>query len=279
MTQKTYNIDFEGFPNFCELVDFAMGNNLDIYSLCHAALIKKVLISDESKLLSDFINSLENKSKIIRSQLLQDAFAEFIIGDRYSKTFLEFGATDGIHLSNSYMLENNFNWNGVLAEPSPQWHEKLKSIRPNTKILTKCIWKSSGEKLDFFVSDVGVLSTLSDFKESDISSMPGNAKTRVENGKTIKVDTISINDVMEKNFNRQAPSYISIDTEGSEYEILKSFDFEKYRPVVFTIEHNFTNLQNKIDKIMESNGYVRVFRKITAFDSWYVVNETLDIIK
>ena len=279
MTQKTYNIDFEGFPNFCELVDFAMGDNLDIYSLCHAALIKKVLISDESKLLSDFINSLENKSKIIRSQLLQDAFAEFIIGDRYSKTFLEFGATDGIHLSNSYMLENNFNWNGVLAEPSPQWHEKLKSIRPNTKILTKCIWKSSGEKLDFFVSDVGVLSTLSDFKESDISSMPGNAKTRVENGKTIKVDTISINDVMEKNFNRQAPSYISIDTEGSEYEILKSFDFEKYRPVVFTIEHNFTNLQNKIDKIMESNGYVRVFRKITEFDSWYVVNETLDIIK
>jgi hypothetical protein len=105
--------------------------------------------------------------------------------------------------------------------------------------------------------------------------MPGNTKKRVKNGKTIKVDTISINDVMEKNFNGQAPSYISIDTEGSEYEILKSFDFEKYQPVVFTIEHNFTNLQDKIDNLMISKGYVRVFRKITAFDAWYILNEAI----
>ena len=173
------------------------------------------------------------------------------------------------------MLESHFGWTGILAEPSPQWHYELKKNRPNTEILTECIWKSSGEKLDFFVSDIGVLSTLSDFKESDISSMPGNTKRRVKNGKTIKVDTISINDVMEKNFNGQAPSYISIDTEGSEYEILKSFDFEKYQPVVFTIEHNFTNLQDKIDNLMISKGYVRVFRKITAFDAWYILNEAI----
>jgi FkbM family methyltransferase len=278
MTKKTYNINFDGYPNFCELIDFAMGNKLDIYSLCHAALIKKALFSDESKLLSDFIDSLRNKSQLIRSQLLQDAFAEFIIGDRYNKTFLEFGATDGIHLSNSYMLENNFNWKGMLAEPSPQWHEKLKSNRPNTKILTKCIWKSSGEKLDFFVSDQGEFSTIKDFINSDLSSMPGNTQRRVQKGKVVEVETLSLNDVIKSNFNGDTPSYVSIDTEGTEYEILKSFDFEKFRPVVFTIEHNFTNLQNKIDKILESNGYIRVFRKITAFDSWYVLNESLDII-
>ena len=69
-----------------------------------------------------------------------------------------------------------------------------------------------------------------------------------------------------------------IDTEGSEYEILKSFDFEKYQPVVFTIEHNFTNLQYRIDELMISKGYVRVFRKITAFDAWYVLNEAIQII-
>ena len=278
MTQKTYNIDFEGFPNFCELVDFAMGNNLDIYSLCHAALIKKVLISDESKLLSDFINSLENKSKIIRSQLLQDAFAEFIIGDRYSKTFLEFGATDGISLSNSYMLENSYKWIGLLAEPSPQWHDELKNNRPNTKILTKCIWKSSGEKLDFFVSNVGELSSINDFIHSDLSSMPGNTQARVQKGKVVEVETISINDAIKNNFGGDAPSYISIDTEGSEYEILQSFDFEKYQPVLFTIEHNFTDLENKIDELMHSNGYVRVFKEITAFDAWYVNNKAMQII-
>mgnify|MGYP006185242289 FL=1 len=269
------NINFEGNPTLWELVNFANEHNIDIYALLHTALIKEALVTEEQKLLSNFIESVGDKNKIIKSQLLQDVFASFIVGDLFDKTFLEFGATDGISLSNSYMLENNFGWTGILAEPSPQWHEELKNNRPNTKIITDCIWKCSGEKLDFFVSDFGVLSTLVDFKYSDLSSMPGNTQARIKDGKVVKVETISLNDVMEKNFNGDTPSYLSIDTEGSEYEILQSLDFEKYRPVVFTIEHNYTNLQNKIDELMISKGYVRVFRKITAFDAWYVRSDTI----
>ena len=264
------DINFENNIDFYDLNNFAIANNIDIYALLHTALIKEALVAEEQKLLSNFIESVGDKNKIIKSQLFQDAFASFIVGDLFDKTFLEFGATDGISLSNSYMLENNFGWTGILAEPSPQWHEELKNNRPNTKIITDCIWKCSGEKLDFFVSDFGVSSTLVDFKYSDLSTMPGNTQERIKNGKVVKVETISINDVMEKHFNGDAPSYLSIDTEGSEYEILQSLDFEKYRPVVFTIEHNFTNLGSKIDELMSSNGYVRVFRKITAFDAWYV---------
>jgi len=269
------NINFEGNPTLWELVNFAIEHNIDIYAVLHTALIKGALVTEEQKLLSNFIESVGDKNKIIKSQLFQDAFASFIVGDLFDKTFLEFGATDGISLSNSYMLENNFGWTGILAEPSPQWHEELKNNRPNTKIITDCIWKCSGEKLDFFVSDFGVSSTLVDFKYSDLSTMPGNTQERIKNGKVVKVETISINDVMEKNFNGDAPSYLSIDTEGSEYEILKSLDFEKYRPVVFTIEHNFTNIENKIDELMISKGYVRVFRKITSFDGWYVLNNAI----
>ena len=269
------NINFEGYPNFDELRSFAISNNLDIYELLQSALFKEVLIAEEHNLLSNFIKSVSNKNKKIKSQLLQDAFASFIVGDLFDKTFLEFGATDGISLSNSYMLETNFGWTGVLAEPSPQWHNELKNNRPNTKILTDCIWKKSGEKLNFFVSDVGVLYTLVDFKHSDLSTMPGNTELRIQDGKVVKVKTISINDVMEKHLNGNAPSYLSIDTEGSEYEILKSLDFKKYRPVVFTIEHNYTNLENKIDKLMVSKGYTRVFRKVTAFDAWYVRNDAI----
>ena len=129
--------------------------------------------------------------------------------------------------------------------------------------------------MDFFVSDVGILSTLVDFKHNDLSSMPNNTEARIKNGKLVEVETVSINEVMETNFNGNSPSYVSIDTEGSEYEILNSLDFEKYRPVVFTIEHNFTNLQNKIDALMISKGYTRVFRELTSFDSWYVLNNAI----
>ena len=192
------NINFENNIDFYDLSTFSIANNIDIYELLHTALIQGALVAEEKKLLSNFIESISIRSKIIKSQLFQDVFAAFIVGSSFDRTFLEFGATDGISLSNSYMLENSFVWTGILAEPSPQWHEQLNNNRPNTKIITDCIWKCSGDKLDFFVSYFGVLSTLVDFKHSDLSSMPGNTKARIKDGKVVEVETISINDVMEK---------------------------------------------------------------------------------
>ena len=125
------------------------------------------------------------------------------------------------------------------------------------------------------MSDVGVLSTINEFLESDKSSMPGNTLERKKSGKVISVETISLNDVIKEYFNNVSPSYISIDTEGSEYEILKSFSLDVYRPKVFTIEHNFTDYQNKIDQLMNSQNYTRIFRDLTAFDAWYISKETL----
>ena len=83
------------------------------------------------------------------------------------------------------MLENFEKWQGALSEPSLQWHEALKKNRKNSKIITKCIWSQSGKNLDFFMSDVGVLSTIKDFIESDKNSMPGNTLERKKAGNVI----------------------------------------------------------------------------------------------
>ena len=258
--------------NFFKVSSYVNKNNLDHGSILKQAYDQKMFVGENKNLLKNFI---EHFSKIteIKSQLYQDVFASFIIDKNFNKTFLEFGATDGIDLSNTYVLEKNFGWNGSLSEPSPQWHKNLKNNRPNCNIITKCIWSKSGEVLDFFESDVGVLSTISEYKESDKVSIPGNTIERVRSGKLVKVETISLNDVIHKSFNSVAPSYISIDTEGSEYEILRFFNFKKFRPVVFTIEHNFTEIENKIDGLMFENDYVRIFKEFTAFDAWYISKE------
>ena len=263
--------------DFYKISSFARENKLDHINALDQAFEQNVLIEDNKNLLSNFINSIRNKEDI-KSQLYQDMFASFVIGDKFEKTFFEFGATNGIDLSNSYTLERYLNWKGVLSEPSPQWHDELKKNRPYTNIVSECIWSESDKELNFFVSDVGVLSSLENFKESDKISMPGNTQARVKNGKNIIVKTISLNDVIEKQFNSKSPSYISIDTEGSEYEILKNFNFKKYKPLVFTIEHNFTELQLKIDKLMYSNDYIRVFKFLTTFDAWYVEKNVFEEI-
>ena len=137
--------------------------------------------------------------------------------------------------------------------------------------LEKIWWKN-----EFFSSEIGAFSTLDDFRYSDKDTLPENTSARNKKGKNFEVKTISINKVIEDEFNGLSPSYISVDTEGSEFEILNSFNFSKYRPVVFTIEHNYTKLQSKIDQLMIKNKYVRVFEKLTSFDAWYISAEIQD---
>ena len=252
--------------------------NIDHYAILNRAFNLRMLDmeKDEEKILFNFIQSIKLKGKFIKSQLYQDVFADYLIGTIYDKTFLEFGATDGLDLSNTHLLENYSKWKGVLAEPDPQWHKQLKKNRPNTKIITDCIWKKSGESLDFLSSQDGVLSTINLFRDNDKKSMPSNAVSRNKKFQTIKVNTLSLNDLIKNEFNNISPSYISIDTEGSEYEILKNFNFSKYNPIFLTIEHNFTNNQKYLDELMINNGYTRIFRKITSFDGWYVKKEVLN---
>ena len=267
-------ITFKNSVVFWQIASFANTRKIHDFILLEQAFNQNALKEKNKKFLKKFIDYFK-ECKNIKSQLYQDVFASFIISNNFDKTFLEFGATDGLELSNSYMLENLLGWKGVLSEPSPQWHDLLKKNRINTKIITKCIWSETGKTLDFFMSDEGIYSTLNDFVDSDKNSMPANTEARKKAGKVIAVETISLNDVIKQYFDNTSPSYISIDTEGSEFKILETFNFKTYRPKVFTIEHNFTESQNKIDELLSSNGYERVFRELTSFDAWYVSSETL----
>lgn len=62
--------------------------------------------------------------------------------------------------------------------------------------------------------------------------------------------------------------YISIDTEGSEFDILNSFNFKKYRFRIITCEV-FSN-KKKIHNLLSKNGYTQIFSDLSGFDNWYI---------
>lgn len=214
-----------------------------------------------------FLNYTKSKS-----QLFQDLFVLYKLKEKKNGLFLEFGATDGIKLSNSFLLEKNYKWSGLLAEPSIKWHSVLKKNRPNVKIIQECIYSESGKYLNFYNSDIAELSTLDEFRHSDISSMPGNSKIRNKSGFNHKVLSISLNDVFVKYFNSSPIDYMSVDTEGSELLILENFDFKKFSPKIVTVEHNYSEHQKQLDNLFYANNYTRIFRDYTQFDAWFVLN-------
>ena len=196
------------------------------------------------------------------SQLYQDLFVQYILGDKKSGYFVEFGATNGITLSNTYLLEKKYEWKGVLAEPAKTWHYELSKNR-TAHIDTRCVWSKSGEVLKFSeVGDAAEISTLTTFTELNKQSAASN--------NIYDVATISLNDLLDSAGAPQLIDYLSVDTEGSEYEILKKFDFERWDVSIISVEHNFFPIRDKIFQLLKSKGYVRKFPLLSRWDDWYV---------
>ena len=63
------------------------------------------------------------------SQFYQDLFVTFYFKDKRNGYFVEFGACDGKYLSNTYYLEKELNWSGILSEPAKIWHKGLAKNR------------------------------------------------------------------------------------------------------------------------------------------------------
>lgn len=81
--------------------------------------------------------------------------------------------------------------------------------------------------------------------------------------------SISLNDLLDL---YPAPKYIdfiSIDTEGSEFEIVKNFNFTRHEVGMLAIEHNFTKTRTLVYKLMERNGYERKYSEISGIDDWF----------
>jgi FkbM family methyltransferase len=198
-----------------------------------------------------------------KSQLTQDLFVLSCLDFKRDGYFVEFGATNGIDLSNTWLLEKEFGWNGILAEPSKNWHQDLLGNR-SSNIELKAVYNKSNEKLSFLEASYPELSTLSSFRNIDSHN---------RKGRTYEVETISLIDLLAKYDAPQVIDYLSIDTEGSELDILSNFDFEYYKFKVITVEHNFTEQREKINQLLASKGNKQVLKEISGFDDWYVLED------
>lgn len=209
------------------------------------------------------VSEIVKFSEKSKSQLRQDLFVLSEVNFLKGGYFVEFGATNGVDLSNSHLLEKEFGWEGILAEPARIWHETLVSNR-TAHIETRCVWIDSNSTLVFNEATMPELSTIDSFSMGDLHD------SAREDGSRYEVQTISLNDLLEKFLAPTHINYMSIDTEGSELEILKSFNFSKYKIDIITVEHNYTGNRNAMFALLSQNGFLRKYEEISDFDDWYV---------
>tara|TARA_Y100000389_G_C17469634_1_gene529122 strand:+ start:970 stop:1767 length:798 start_codon:yes stop_codon:yes gene_type:complete len=218
----------------------------------------RFLLSDNISRKKELLNYL-NSSK---SQICQDWFVLESLNYKKNGYFVEIGAASGVELSNTFLLEKKYDWDGILSEPSPGWKENLESYRSCKKDY-RCVYSKSEQTVNFNQTTEKEYSTISYFSNSDRHQNKRKYFTQYE------IVTITLNDLLKEHNAPFEIDYLSIDTEGSEYEILRNFDFNKYSFKVITVEHNNTVNETLIDKLLEKNGYKKQLEESSQFESWF----------
>jgi FkbM family methyltransferase len=207
---------------------------------------------------------------IPRAQLGQDLFVLLATSYMRGGYFVEFGAADGVSLSNTVLLERSFGWNGIVAEPAKSWHRALRENR-RCIVDTRCVWELSRQHLSFAEPVDALLSTISDYKDVD------DHRELRRDSVTYLVETVSLNDLLEEHSAPTRIDYLSLDTEGTEFEILRTFDFDRHDVGIITVEHAYDRVRrNRVHELLRSRGYTRVLQEISLWDDWYV-NRTVTL--
>lgn len=230
-----------------------------------ATLTPQSKLAELLELSSFFSRSMASEiatiSSTSRSQSHQELVAAAISGFKSNGYFVEIGAADGVYFSNTWALEGILNWGGVLVEANPKWWAALERNRSCVKI-RKAAWSSSGEIVNLKLD--GLFSTIDQFNPLRMS-LGRKSRARMRS-----LETVSLNDLLELYSDDRIIDFLSIDTEGAEFEILRGVDFEKYSFGFVCVEHNYTDMRTQIFDLLTRNGYVRILQEYSKWDDWYV---------
>jgi FkbM family methyltransferase len=199
------------------------------------------------------------------AQLYQDLFVLWSTQEKRNGYFVDIGACDGVLLSNTLLLEKEFGWQGIVAEPNPLFSKEIARNR-HCHVSTRCVWSASGQKLAFKQVAEPEFSTLQSVDPQDAHEHRGVRKQF----NSVEVETVSLNDLLLEANAPARMDFLSLDTEGSELDILGAFDFDTWSFDHICVEHNFTQRRASIHALLTGRGYRRVLQNISQWDDWYL---------
>jgi len=165
--------------------------------------------------------------------------------------YIEAGAYDGVLQSNTKFLEEEYNWTGILIEPSPNVFLELEKNRPNNINVNKCL-----------VSPWHCSKTIKGAFDNGPMSSVGNIRN-LKNVELIDVECDTLENILDY-YDIQKIDFMTVDTEGYELEVLQGLNLLKHRPLYIMIEI-YENQKNELFQFMEDMNYI-LLENITNYN-------------
>ena len=177
--------------------------------------------------------------------------------------FIEVGANHPQRNSLTYLLER-MGWCGMLVDPLSACYEKLLKARPRSRSF-RCACVGPDK--------VGTLTLHAPDPSSVVATVEKNVDDfDIQYAFTETCDAVTLDSLLEQ-VKPVRIDFLSIDTEGTEMDVLLGFDLERHRPRLILIEDKLYHLNKH--RYLASRGYRLVKR--TMLNNWYVPAPSRDL--
>ena len=177
-------------------------------------------------------------------QAAQDFFVLTMLKNKMNGTFLEIGSNHPICINNTYLLEKNYKWRGIMVEYNNSFLELYKRERPNSKHI---------------IADATSINFKSEFESIN---MPLN------------IDYLQID--LEVTNNSTLQTLMNL-----EQQVMNKYRFSVITFEHDVYSGNYFDTRNKSREIFLRNGYFRVFSDVShvgnPYEDWYVDPQSLNI--
>lgn len=201
-----------------------------------------------------------NNNRIVsQSQARQDEVVYNLLRQQKGGYFVDLAANDAIALSNTYVLEQQYDWKGICIEPNEMYWKNL-SLYRSCDLYGAVLGKNKYQTVHFR------------FEAGDHGGIADNG---FDNGKRWQSSselrqTTTLLEILQRSRAPSTIDYLSLDVEGAESFILLDFPFDKYTFKILTAER----LRGEIRTVLKDHGYEFVAKLTRWGESLWVHNST-----
>ena len=184
-----------------------------------------------------------------------------LINESKPGTYVDVGCWHPYKASNTYYFYLR-NWKGICIDPNPELIELYKKFRPRDNFINAGIG-SENSSLDYYMFEESSMNTFSEYfyKNHEQYSKLINK---------IEIPLFSLKEILDKNIDeKDRLDFFDIDVEGFDLDVLKSNDWQKYRPKIIVIESDIPikqDLDSEIVQYLELQNYRLLGKSIIQGD-------------
>lgn len=189
-----------------------------------------------------------------------------IIVDEYLKEikggfYIEAGACDGLFQSNTYFLETELEWTGILIEPNPVYYQECLINRPNSKSFNCAL-----VPFDFLEKEITLYSIATKGAMGTVGDR-GIWENEQEDPSIYEhIPARTLSSILDE-LNVDSIDFMSLDVEGYECNVLSGIDFLRHTPNILLVESFDSNIEN-VKSIL--NQFYYLDRKISDRDYIFI---------